>query len=86
MQRDTGDAALGRLGVLVEVNCETDFVARGERFQELVQDLAMQARSLAGAPSLCSLPVIVRVCPCTFAIWHAPCTVVVWSSLRAVLS
>jgi elongation factor Ts len=28
--------------VLVEVNCETDFVARGDRFQELVQDLAMQ--------------------------------------------
>lgn len=32
----------GRIGVLIEVNCETDFVARGERFKELVQDLAMQ--------------------------------------------
>ncbi|CAM6124030.1 unnamed protein product [Calypogeia fissa] len=32
----------GRIGVLVEVNCETDFVARGERFKELVDDLAMQ--------------------------------------------
>ena len=32
----------GRLGVLVEVNCETDFVARTEDFQELVHDLAMQ--------------------------------------------
>jgi len=31
-----------RLGVLVEVNCETDFVARGEKFQELVNDIAMQ--------------------------------------------
>ena len=31
-----------RLGVLVEVNCETDFVARGDRFKELVADLAMQ--------------------------------------------
>ena len=31
-----------RLGVLVEVNCETDFVARGEKFQELVNDMAMQ--------------------------------------------
>ncbi|MBM3223134.1 MAG: translation elongation factor Ts [Candidatus Tectomicrobia bacterium] len=31
----------GRLGVLVEVNCETDFVARTEDFQELVHDLAM---------------------------------------------
>lgn len=32
----------GKLGVLVEVNCETDFVARTEEFQELVRDLAMQ--------------------------------------------
>ena len=30
------------LGVLVEINCETDFVARGEKFQELVNDMAMQ--------------------------------------------
>ena len=32
----------GRLGVLVEVNCETDFVARNDEFQALVRDLAMQ--------------------------------------------
>ncbi|MDA2926209.1 translation elongation factor Ts [Acidobacteria bacterium AH-259-O06] len=32
----------GKLGVLVEVNCETDFVARTEEFQELVRDIAMQ--------------------------------------------
>ncbi len=32
----------GKLGVLIEVNCETDFVARTEGFQELVHDLAMQ--------------------------------------------
>lgn len=31
-----------RIGVLVEVNCETDFVARGEAFQTLVRDIAMQ--------------------------------------------
>ena len=31
----------GRIGVLVEVNCETDFVARTEEFQELVRDIAM---------------------------------------------
>ena len=31
-----------RLGVLVEVNCETDFVARGDKFKELVADIAMQ--------------------------------------------
>ena len=31
----------GRLGVLVEVNCETDFVARGDEFQAFVKDVAM---------------------------------------------
>ncbi|MFM7472201.1 MAG: translation elongation factor Ts [Nodosilinea sp. LVE1205-7] len=32
----------GRVGVLVEVNCETDFVARREEFKNLVRDVAMQ--------------------------------------------
>ena len=32
----------GKIGVLVEVNCETDFVARTDEFQRLVKDLAMQ--------------------------------------------
>ena len=32
----------GKIGVLVEVNCETDFVAMTDDFQELVADLAMQ--------------------------------------------
>lgn len=32
----------GRVGVLVEVNCETDFVARREEFKDLVQNIAMQ--------------------------------------------
>jgi len=31
----------GKVGVLVEVNCETDFVARGDEFQQLVKDIAM---------------------------------------------
>ncbi|KAJ7569947.1 hypothetical protein O6H91_01G101500 [Diphasiastrum complanatum] len=31
-----------RIGVLIEVNCETDFVSRGETFRQLVEDLAMQ--------------------------------------------
>ena len=31
----------GRIGVLVEVNCETDFVARTDDFQDLVKDIAM---------------------------------------------
>ncbi|MCU0483895.1 MAG: translation elongation factor Ts [Chloroflexi bacterium] len=37
----------GRLGVLIEVNCETDFVARTEQFAKLVRDLAMQVAGLA---------------------------------------
>lgn len=37
----------GRLGVLIEVNCETDFVARTEDFQRLVRDIAMQVAGLA---------------------------------------
>src|SRR5215475_11053027 len=31
-----------KIGVLVEINCETDFVARTEDFQQLVKDIAMQ--------------------------------------------
>src|SRR5256885_14379941 len=31
----------GKVGVLVEINCETDFVARSEEFQQLVKDIAM---------------------------------------------
>ena len=38
-----------RVGVLVEVNCETDFVARGEIFQELVRNVAMQ---VAACPNI----------------------------------
>jgi elongation factor Ts len=36
----------GRVGVLIEVNCETDFVARNEQFQKLVRDLAIQVAGL----------------------------------------
>jgi len=38
-----------RLGILLEVNCETDFVARQAEFQQLAQDLAMQ---VAASPSV----------------------------------
>ena len=38
-----------RVGVLVEVNCETDFVARGDQFQELVRNVAMQ---IAACPNV----------------------------------
>ncbi len=47
----------GRLGVLIEVNCETDFVARNEDFQRLVRDLAMQVAGLAPEyPTIESIP------------------------------
>jgi elongation factor Ts len=36
-----------RLGVLIEVNCETDFVARTEDFQQLTRELAMQVAGMA---------------------------------------
>ncbi len=36
----------GRVGVLLEVNCETDFVARNELFQKLVKDIGMQIAGL----------------------------------------
>jgi len=39
----------GRVGVLVEVNCETDFVARRDEFQELVRNVAMQ---IAACPNV----------------------------------
>ncbi len=39
----------GRVGVLVEVNCETDFVARNEAFQSLVRSVAMQ---IAACPNV----------------------------------
>lgn len=38
----------GRIGVLVEVNCETDFVARTDTFKQLVHDIALQ---IAGIPT-----------------------------------
>ena len=43
----------GRVGVLVEVNCETDFVARTPEFRELAHDLAMQVA--ATSPSYVSI-------------------------------
>ena len=36
-----------RIGVLLEVNCETDFVARTDDFRELAHDLAMQVAAMA---------------------------------------
>jgi elongation factor Ts len=38
----------GKVGVLVEINCETDFVARNDKFKELVRDVAMH---IAAMPS-----------------------------------
>ena len=46
----------GRIGVLVEVNCETDFVARNEIFTELVKDIAMHIA--ASAPQYVSVDAV----------------------------
>jgi elongation factor Ts len=47
----------GRFGALIEVNCETDFVARNEQFQQLVKDLAIQVVALKPLyPSIESIP------------------------------
>lgn len=37
----------GRIGVIVEINCETDFVARNEKFTDLVKDVAMHIAASA---------------------------------------
>jgi elongation factor Ts len=39
----------GKIGVLVEINCETDFVARNPKFQELVRDVAMHVAAMSPA-------------------------------------
>jgi elongation factor Ts len=54
MDREANDGVIasyihsgGRIGVLVEVNCETDFVARTDEFQTFVNDVAMQIAAMA---------------------------------------
>ncbi|MBN2006138.1 MAG: translation elongation factor Ts [Anaerolineae bacterium] len=37
----------GRIGVLIEVNCETDFVARTDDFRNLVEDIALQVAAMS---------------------------------------
>jgi elongation factor Ts len=37
----------GKIGVLVEINCETDFVARNDRFRDLVRDIAMHVAAMS---------------------------------------
>jgi len=42
-----GSGKISRLGSLVKLNCETDFVARSTEFQTLGKELAMQAAAMA---------------------------------------
>jgi len=44
----------GKIGVMVEVNCETDFVAKNEEFQQLVKDICMHIAGTAPAPEFVS--------------------------------
>lgn len=37
----------GRVGAMIELNCETDFVARNEEFRSLAHDIAMQVAAMA---------------------------------------
>jgi len=47
----------GKVGAMVEVNCETDFVARTDQFQKLVRDIAMQVVALhAEYPTVEAIP------------------------------
>lgn len=39
----------GRIGVILELNCETDFVARNEKFKELAHDIAMHIAAMGAA-------------------------------------
>jgi elongation factor Ts len=48
----------GRVGVLLEVNCQTDFVARNEAFKTLVKNLAQQAATAENVESLMAQPYI----------------------------
>ncbi|WP_456324924.1 translation elongation factor Ts [Desulfonauticus submarinus] len=43
----------GKIGVMIELKCETDFVAKSDRFQQLAKDLAMQ---VAAANPICLKP------------------------------
>ena len=49
----------GRIGVLVEVNCETDFVARTPEFKELTHDIALQIAAMS--PQFVSLEEVSKI-------------------------
>jgi elongation factor Ts len=55
---DTYIQADGQVGVLIEVNCQTDFVARNEAFKALVKNLAQQAATTDSVESLLAQPYI----------------------------
>ncbi|MFN6568763.1 translation elongation factor Ts [Nostoc minutum NIES-26] len=55
---DTYIQPSGRVGVLIEVNCQTDFVARNEAFKALVKNLAKQAATADSVESLLAQPYI----------------------------
>ena len=55
---DTYIQADGQIGVLIEVNCQTDFVARNEAFKALVKNLAQQAATADSVESLLTQPYI----------------------------
>ena len=56
-----------RIGVMIEVNCETDFVARNEEFQSLVKDLCLQVA--ASRPSFVKREEVPASCRISMADW-----------------
>jgi elongation factor Ts len=55
---DTSVQSGGRVGVLAEVNCQTDFVARNDAFKTLVQNIAKQAATTDSLDSLLAQPYV----------------------------
>jgi elongation factor Ts len=54
-----------RLGVLLELNCETDFVARTDDFQQLAREIAMQIAGMAPQLGYClRMPMRITSAPC----------------------
>jgi len=58
--RETGEGIIDayihsnkKIGVLIELRCETDFVARNEEFQKLAHDLAMHIAAMGNGSQIC---------------------------------
>ena len=63
----------GRIGSILELNCETDFVARTDEFKDLAHQLAMQVAAMAPLyVGLDDLPDDLVASPEEVSLWHQP--------------